>query len=137
MVAVAGGSGTKIVCEFRQRDSRQALAQERLGFGESARERPVDCLLDKARGVLEMNPDRKQLRRSQGLVDVLERDFAQVAGNLSAAAVSLGGRDEPLVAQPGERAPHDDCIGAHAAGELLGGDRPFLRRHVEQGVEGC
>ena len=85
----ASRTNTELVGEFRQRHIGQPRNEERFRVPEGRAERMVDRLFDQAFGMFEIEADRQQLRRAQRVIDILQRDLVEIAGNFPTAAMAF------------------------------------------------
>ncbi len=89
----------KVGAERGEGDFAEPAQDKRFGFIERLAERGVDRLLDKAARRLGAVADRQKLGLAKRIVDVAERDRAEIACDRPATAMALFGVDIAPVAQ--------------------------------------
>ena len=89
----------------------QPLHQQSLGLGQCFIQRSIDHLLDCTCGVGSGISDGKQVRATDGVVNVQQRYRVEIAGKLPPSAVTFLGTDKTGLLQARHGPPHDNRVG--------------------------
>lgn len=125
----------KVRAQRGEGDLAETAEQQCFSFFESLAEGGVDRLFDQAARRLGAVADGQQFGPAEPFVDVSERDRAEIAGNGPAPAMALLGLHIASVSQARHEPSDHHGVGAHRAGQHVGGTWIGMFRHVQQDVK--
>lgn len=117
--------------EVGEGDVGEAGEEGGFGVAEGGVEGVVDGLFDGAVGVVVGGADGEEGWFAEGEVDVEDGDLVERAGEEPAAAMTLFGLDDAVVAETGHGAADDDGVGVEHLGDVFGRGSSTVIVHVE------